>query len=164
MWPSGSSPTMVNSRIWTSWRTCGKAFQTLTCMALDSLALHGQGAVGSVHMAGHVRFVMPCHAMMSHSCGTTQRLKFWNQCFLHLWKGSYCTWIFQSATLISGIGKSNPEGVEKALGTRILWFLDVAAAKKKHARDLENQVRGFCLQGGQTCLSHWGLNHKALKS
>jgi hypothetical protein len=61
MWPSGSSPTMVNSRIWTSWRTCGKAFQTLTCMALDSLALHGQGAVGSVHMACHVRFVMPCH-------------------------------------------------------------------------------------------------------
>ena len=71
--------------------TCGKAFQTLTCMALDSLALHGQGAVGSVHMACHVRFVMPCHAMMSHSCGTTQRLKFWNQCFLHLWKDSYCT-------------------------------------------------------------------------
>ena len=61
MWPSGSSPTMVNSRIWTSWRTCGKAFQTLICMALDSLALHGQGAVGSVHMACHVRYAMPCH-------------------------------------------------------------------------------------------------------
>ena len=33
---------------------------------------------------------------------------------------------------------------------QFFWFLDVAAAK------MENQVRGFCLQGGQTCLSHWG--------